>query len=174
MKQTKNTDHVCPHTFVSLNVAKRPKVCADIAAVCYRPLKQSSTFLSDRPGRLKILFRFTVMDMITDTGFLSTSCPYEVDSLLLLRLPSSAVRNSVCDCTVSLVKMCVCRAGPFKCLRKQIQLLNQFPPQKTHTHTPGFCSVHLHPVPGSSFNFESMNSMMGKQMFDSSTADQIV
>lgn len=46
--------------------------------------------------------------------------------------------------------------------------------ESTHAHTPGFCSVHLHPVQGSSFNFESMKSMMGKQMFDSSTADQIV
>lgn len=46
--------------------------------------------------------------------------------------------------------------------------------ESTHAHTPAFCRVYLLPVPGSSFNFEWMNSMMGKQMFDSSTDDQIV
>lgn len=127
IKQTKNTDHVCPHTFVSLNVPKRPKVCADIAAVCYRPLKQSSTFLSDRPGRLKILFRFTVMDMITDTCFSvylhhvlmkSTHCFFSVFPLQRYETVCVTVQLVLLKC------VCVCRAGPFKCLRKQIQLLN--------------------------------------------------
>ena len=85
----------------------RPKVLLKVCA-CYWPRKLSSTFLSYRPGRLEILLRFTLMDMMIQIPATRLStCPSVYVVSLWSRLICSLLSSSSLFSSWKLTAVCV-------------------------------------------------------------------